>query len=144
MKLDHPFAEIFPLLDEQDLGRLADDIKANGLNNPITLYEEKVLDGRNRYRACLQAGVEPKFVEFQNGDPISFVISSNAQRRDLTKAQRAAVAVLAEPLIELVKAAALDRKVLGGKVKAKLPDAEKRQSRDDLAKLFRSIAVLCG
>jgi hypothetical protein len=34
--------------------------------------------------------------------------------------------------------------VLGGKVKAKLPDAEKRQSRDDLAKLFRSIAVLCG
>lgn len=136
MIADHPFAEIFPLLDDEALERLAEDIKANGLNNPITLYEEKILDGRNRYRACLHAGLEPSFVEFQNGDPISFVISSNAQRRDLTKAQRAAVAVLAEPLIDRVKAAALDRKVLGGKVKAKLPDAEKRQSRDDLAKLF--------
>ena len=54
----HPLADIFPMLDDNELKALAEDIKTKGLTEPITLYEGKVLDGRNRYRACDLAKVE--------------------------------------------------------------------------------------
>lgn len=93
---DHPIASIFPLMTEDELGELADDIKAHGLKNPIVLYEEKVLDGRNRYRACLEAGVEPRFEAYEGDAPTAHVLSLNLQRRHLTPSQRACVAVEAE------------------------------------------------
>jgi len=44
------------------------DIKENGLVEFIVLHEGKILDGRNRYNACNDAGVEPKFVEYEGED----------------------------------------------------------------------------
>jgi hypothetical protein len=69
----HPAAALFPMLGEDELQKLADDIRANGLLEPIVLYEGKVLDGRNRLQACKRAGVEPKFVmlvPYKEGQPI--------------------------------------------------------------------------
>jgi hypothetical protein len=71
---------------------LAEDIKANGLVEPITLYEGKVLDGRNRWRACEIAGVEPKTVPYVGDNALGFVISRNLRRRHLDTSQRAMIA----------------------------------------------------
>jgi len=49
----HPLANLFPLLGETEVQTLSDDIRNNGLNVPITMYEGKILDGRNRYAACI-------------------------------------------------------------------------------------------
>jgi hypothetical protein len=84
----HPLSEIFPVLQEEELNELADDIKERGLLAPVTLYQEKILDGRNRYMACRIAKVEPRFRECK-GDPIAFVISANVLRRHLSASQRA-------------------------------------------------------
>lgn len=90
---DHPLAGIFPLMAQSELDELATDIKARGQRAPITTYEGKILDGRNRHRACLIAKAEPKFREFKNGeDPLSFILSANLHRRHLTTGQRAMVA----------------------------------------------------
>ena len=86
---NHPLAEIFPPLSEDELGALADNIRASGLHQPITTYKGAVLDGRNRLKACQRAGVEPRFVEYEGDDPIAFVISTNMFRRHLTLEQRA-------------------------------------------------------
>ena len=88
----HPFAELFPMMDECELKDLAADIKKNGLRGAITLFDGKVLDGRNRYLACDLAGVDPKFREHKDGDPLAFVLSANLHRRHLTTSQRAMVA----------------------------------------------------
>jgi hypothetical protein len=90
----HPAAAIFPMLDEVELTQLAEDIKENGLIERISLYEGMILDGRNRYLACQQAGVEPRFDElpFVNDCPVTWVISKNLHRRHLTVSQRAMVA----------------------------------------------------
>src|SRR5262249_5973869 len=82
---------IFPLLEGEEFEELCNDIFRNGLLEPIILYEGKILDGRNRYRACLAADVEPCFETYRGTDPLSYVISRNLKRRHLTTSQRAMV-----------------------------------------------------
>src|SRR5215213_1934546 len=57
----HPASAIFDLLNGQDFDALVNDITKNGLINEIWVHPDgSILDGRNRYRACLAAGVEPR------------------------------------------------------------------------------------
>jgi ParB-like chromosome segregation protein Spo0J len=86
----HPLADLFPLMEGVEFDALVADIKKNGLHYPIILFEGKILDGRNRYRACLEAGFEPATRNGDNsiGDPAAFVISRNIHRRHLTVAQK--------------------------------------------------------
>ncbi len=88
----HPIADIFPMLSNDELNVLADDIKANGLEVPITLFEGKILDGRNRFQACMIADVDATFVEYTGDDPLQFVVSHNLHRRHLNESQRAMAA----------------------------------------------------
>ena len=111
----HESANLFPLIeDKAELQNLADDIERHGLQNPIVLFEGKVLDGRNRARACKLAGVEPRFTTWhQNGiGPSQYVVSQNLSRRHLTYDQRAGSAL---KLRKLLAAEAKNRK--GGRPK---------------------------
>lgn len=87
----HPLCTLFPRLGDEEAARLAEDIKANGLREPITLCGGMILDGGNRYAACLTAGVEPQFVEFDGPSIAAFVLSENLHRRHLTPGQQAAI-----------------------------------------------------
>lgn len=90
----HPAAEVFPMLSDEELGELADDIRANGLHQPIVLdIDGLVIDGRNRLSACNLAGVEPRFEEY-DGDPIAYIWGANVHRRHMNKGQEAAALVV--------------------------------------------------
>jgi hypothetical protein len=88
----HPLADVLPLIEGAEFGRLVADIAEHGLLNPITVHDGKILDGRNRQRACHAAGVEPRYVEFDGKDPAAFVLSQNLARRHLGPSERAMVA----------------------------------------------------
>lgn len=99
----HEYARLFPMLDEQALQELADDIAANGLRTPIVIDEdEMILDGRNRAAACVIAGVDPVYEPFVGNDEakLAFVISANIHRRHLDSSQRAVVAAKLKPIFE--------------------------------------------
>lgn len=109
----HPAAEIFPLMSEEELSKLVENIKDHGLIEPILVYEGKIIDGRNRYRASREAGVEPRYeeAELKEQTPIEFVLSKNLHRRHLTAPQRAALAI--DLLPKLTEEAELRRRWLG-------------------------------
>ena len=88
----HPLADLFPLMEGEEFDALVADIKANGLQEPVVVHEDMILDGRNRFMACEAAGVEPTFVPFLGENPLAFVISTNLRRRHLNESQRAMVA----------------------------------------------------
>ena len=87
----HPLADLFPLMEGEEFDALVADIKANGLQEPVVVHEDMILDGRNRFMACEAAGVEPTFVPFLGENPLAFVISTNLRRRHLNESQRAMV-----------------------------------------------------
>lgn len=87
----HPLCTLFPRLTGAEFEALQADIIANGQREPITVHEGLVLDGGNRYRACIEAGVEPLLQEFTGTDPVSFVLSANLHRRHLTPGQQATI-----------------------------------------------------
>src|SRR5262249_28919533 len=90
----HPAANTFDLLDGEEFAGLKADIAANGQQESIVLFDGKILDGRNRYRACRERGIRPKTRTWDGqDDPETFVWSVNFHRRHLTKCQRAAYAV---------------------------------------------------
>lgn len=87
----HPLASVLPMLGTADANELASDIQANGLREDIVLFEGKILDGRNRYRACKSVNVEPRFRDFNGaeGHAIDYIVSKNIKRRHLTASQKA-------------------------------------------------------
>lgn len=91
----HEYADLFPMLGEKELQELADDIRNNGQHQPILKTEDgRILDGRNRLRACEIAGVQPHFKTFKGDDDeaLRFVLSLNLTRRHLSDSQRAMIA----------------------------------------------------
>jgi N6-adenosine-specific RNA methylase IME4/ParB-like chromosome segregation protein Spo0J len=87
---NHPAADAFPMMDDGRYAELLADIRQNGQREPITICEGMILDGRNRYRACVEAGVEPEFRQYE-GDPWAFAWSLNGARRDLEDVRRALI-----------------------------------------------------
>jgi ParB-like chromosome segregation protein Spo0J len=86
----HPLADIFPLMEGKEFDELVADIRTNGLNEPIALFQGMVLDGRNRSRACTVAGVKPRYHQFSGNeaDARAYVISLNIRRRHLDAKQQ--------------------------------------------------------
>jgi hypothetical protein len=135
----HPAASLFPLMDRAELETLAADIKVNGLLQHIVLHDCKLLDGRNRLLACNLAGVVPDFIDLGdyskvNCDPVAWVFSVNAQRRNLTPSQRALIAVEAEDMMQRFAAEAKERQRMGSEI-IPYPE-EKGKTTEKAAKLF--------
>ena len=118
----HPVAELFPLLPREELEALAEDIRTNGLREPIWLDRSgRILDGRNRAAACKLAGVTCKALIYEKPEETipAFISSANLYRRHLTSGQRA---VIAEQMANLIRGAG--RRSDGSKVQTSTISAE--------------------
>jgi hypothetical protein len=97
----HPDADIFPMMPDDELAALADDIKANGLIHPIVTglldNEEVLIDGRNRLKACEIAGVKPTYKKLNGENQKAFILSVNVSRRHLTSGQRVMAVAMVYP-----------------------------------------------
>lgn len=86
-------------MEGDDYAALVEDIRVNGLRESIWIDKSgRVLDGRNRQRACKDSGRVPAFRTYEGSDPVGFVLSLNLHRRHLNASQRAVLALEVERL----------------------------------------------
>jgi len=144
---------IFPEMSEEDYSRLVNDIKQNGFDEsqPIWLYQDAILDGWNRHRACLECNVTPKFKTFAGDDSeaIAFVMRTN-KRRNLSSSQWAAIAVEAKDIVDAIativererreKQAETQKETHAGLLGNKLPDShpDKNKTTAKVADMFNT------
>jgi N6-adenosine-specific RNA methylase IME4 len=76
------------MMTREEHDDLVTDIEKHGLREPIVKYEGKILDGRNRFVAALEAEVEITEVEYDGDDALEFVMSKNKHRRHLSEPQK--------------------------------------------------------
>jgi hypothetical protein len=91
----HPAADVFPMLDGDELAMLQNDIMVEGQLEPIITWNGYVIDGRNRLKACQNINKKPRFKEraFKDeSEVIAYIVSTNIRRRHLTTSQRAMIA----------------------------------------------------
>jgi len=81
-------------MSDDEYAALKADIAAHGVREPMTMHDGMILDGRNRYRACQELGIQPPPPRtLGNGQsPTAFVVSANLHRRHLSQSQKACVA----------------------------------------------------
>ena len=90
----HEATSIFPEMGEAEFEELKQDIKKNGLRLPILAFRNRIIDGRQRLRACEQLGIAPRYQQVLHiEEPVSeYIVSMNLKRRHLSDSQRAMVA----------------------------------------------------
>lgn len=98
----HPLAELIPTMTDEEFVELRKDIESNGYreDEPLILFEGKILDGRHRDRVCRELQIEPPIQDFSGDDPTAYVISKNLHRRHLSRSQIAMTAAEALPHLE--------------------------------------------
>ena len=94
----HPVAQMFPLIHGTEFTLLVNDVRAHGLRRPILVTgpdASVIVDGRNRVRAALEAGVRPAFAPLDaDADPLGAIVSENVRRRQLGQGQFALIGAL--------------------------------------------------
>lgn len=91
----HPLADEFPVVEGPEFEALVASIQTIGQTEPIVLLEDRILDGRHRYRACKRLGIPMKVRVFNDDDPdawVRYVHAANMTRRHLSDTQRAMIA----------------------------------------------------
>jgi ParB-like chromosome segregation protein Spo0J len=89
----HPLANMFPMIEGSAFEELKRDISAQGILEPIRLYQGMILDGRNRYAAAKACGHQfslDDFVQWEGtlAEAEAWVISTNLHRRHLSAKQK--------------------------------------------------------
>lgn len=91
----HPLANAFPMHSEDEFKALCKDIHAKGQQEPIKICRGRIIDGRNRYKACKKLGLEIKAIEVEIPEERieEYALSLNLHRRNLNPGQRAVIAL---------------------------------------------------
>lgn len=96
----HEVVYIWPEMQPDEYEELREDIRTYGLKEDIWAYQGEIIDGRHRYLACRETGVEPRYREWNGkGSLVLFVASLNQHRRDMDAGQRAIAAVEIEEML---------------------------------------------
>jgi len=115
--INKEYKKLLPTLSKEEYEALKQSIQTEGQHFPITINPQNIiLDGHNRYRICLELGLEPKYEVKSFPDGLleqKFVIEVNLRRRHLNDLQKTELGL---PLEEINKELAKQRMSEAGKI----------------------------
>lgn len=89
----HPSVTIFRDMQDDQFEQLKASIELSGQLEPIATQGGKIIDGRHRYRACLELGRKPIFKEIDaQMSAIEYCVAENLHRRHLSDFDKAEAA----------------------------------------------------
>ena len=98
-----PFDGVKPKLSAREFANLTENVRQNGVLTPILVYQDKIIDGHNRYRICKEYNIpfEIKEVNFSSdSEAIVWIIKEQVSKRNLTPFQRCEMVLRYEPEIK--------------------------------------------
>ncbi len=89
-----PCCAAIPPMHHDEYQSLKASLLRNGQLEPILVFEDRIIDGRHRFSACNELGINPVFKQFVGTyeQAKSMAFSVNINRRQLTMGQKALVA----------------------------------------------------
>jgi hypothetical protein len=96
----HPLAQKFPDIPPKEFEELKVSVQTVGLLDPLIINDVgQVLEGRHRFKACMELGIEPRTLNwrdvlgtrFGQVSEAKFIFDANYHRRHLTDDQRVAL-----------------------------------------------------
>tara|TARA_Y100000385_G_scaffold274732_1_gene318226 strand:+ start:2511 stop:3629 length:1119 start_codon:yes stop_codon:yes gene_type:complete len=128
---------IYPEMKEEAYVSLKNDIEKNGYDFkfPIWIYEDEIIDGCNRYKACKELGIIPTYEKFIGDEiqAINFILRTN-NRRDLTTYQRTLLALEFE---EMFREKAKEKQKEGGGAVRQKSDKAVIDTKKELANIAK-------
>ena len=103
----HPLCAIYPYITGKDKQKLEDSIRYRGLDLPVKLWRDMIVDGKNRRDACEAVNKECRFENVSHIDEEDlpdYVAIWNERRRHMTKEEKKACQLTREKLAERARA----------------------------------------
>lgn len=94
----HPVADLLPMMSDDEYDQFLEDVRKNGVREPLWVSGDLVLDGRHRLRAAQQLGLSEVPAREYEGDVAGLVLSLNIHRRHMTASQRGLIVARIEAL----------------------------------------------
>jgi hypothetical protein len=87
----HKLSAAFPAMSQAEYDELKASIREHGQRVKIMAIGSEIIDGMNRYNACLDVGKTPWVEQYVGNTPVQFVKEMNLHRRMLDATQRATI-----------------------------------------------------
>lgn len=103
MVVDKEFESLLPPLPEEDYKGLEESIKREGCRDPLVVWRDILVDGHNRYKICTENNIPYKITSHKfkdRGEVITWIISNQMGRRNLTPFQRSELVIRLKPILK--------------------------------------------
>ena len=105
LKINEELQNLIPASTNEEYEQLKENIKNEGLREPIITWNNTIIDGHHRYRICNELNIEYKTIEkqFNDLDEVrTWMITNQFGRRNINSYQRAVLALELEKTLSKV------------------------------------------
>ena len=100
--IDPEFRDLLPPLPDDKFKQLEENVLANGIREPLVLWQGILVDGHNRYEIAKRHNLPFTTIDYQFGDRndvLLWIANNQFGRRDLTTYERSVLALKIKPVI---------------------------------------------
>lgn len=103
MNINPRFQSVCPPLHPDEYAMLREQIRTDGLREPIITWQDQIVDGHNRFAICSELGITPRSVEREfssESDVVLWIIGNQLGRRNLEPIRKVPLLAARKAILE--------------------------------------------